>query len=190
MQTRILLSSLKEKHAGRPGAVLGGGPSLKGDLAELPHDTVLISVNQHALLHCEAHYLVYLDRLKRFPALLDALEGFQGMIVSHQPKSDVDFDMEAWDAGFSASVATWLACFLGCAPVLLCGMDCYQDEARPRFELERQLLAWRGALEHVPHPERIRAMSGPLASIFGLWTPNTQSHSHPLPLTGRESIAT
>jgi hypothetical protein len=171
----IPLSTLKNKHAGCPGAVLGGGSSLASDLAKLPRGTVLVSVNQHALLHCDAHYLVYLDRLRRFPALLDALDGYQGVIVSHQPKSDVDFDVEVWDAGFSASMATWLACFLGCAPVLLCGMDCYQDEPAPRFPLERQLMAWRGALTACPHAERICAVSGPLASIFGLWTPSPLS---------------
>jgi hypothetical protein len=171
------LSSLKEIHAGRPGAVLGGGSSLAGDLAELPPNCVLISVNQHALKYCEPDYLVYLDNPNRFPALLDALECFHGVIVSHRAKSNVIFDVSVWDAGFSASVATWLACWMGCAPVLLCGMDLYQDEPQPRFSLARQLLVWRRAFDHVPHPERIRAVSGPLASIFGLWTPKTSPKS-------------
>jgi hypothetical protein len=66
-----------------------------------------------------------------------------------------------------------------CNPVILCGMDCYQGEVmychpRPDFHhpvfdapLEAHLERWRQAFSACPHPERIRAASGPLVDVFG-----------------------
>ena len=81
-----------------------------------------------------------------------------------------------WIGEYSSSLATWLACWLGCEPVLLCGMDCYQGQRSPdadprdlayTYPLEQHLKFWRQAFERCPHAERIRAMSGPLVEVFG-----------------------
>lgn len=184
----IPLSSLHNSFTYRPAAVLGGGPSLTSDLKRLPQNTILIAVNDHALHFCAPDYLVFMDIPNRqeLPGLADAIEHFDGIKVSHLPLSDVDLKSEGikhWDGGFTSTLATWFALYIGCDPVILCGMDCYQGEIKyshPRpdfyhpvfdFPLENHLRAWRPAFKHCPNPERIRAMSGPLIEIFGAYSP-------------------
>lgn len=162
-------------------AILGGGPSLPGDLARLPKDCTLISVNNHALKLCEPDYLVYMDDPARVPALAEALASFRGKKVNPKKElSDVLLPKgEMWDGGFSSTFATWFALWSGFETVVLCGMDLYQGERKyfydragfyhPCFDdpLENHIRAWRLAFKHCPNPERIRAMSGPLVEVFG-----------------------
>lgn len=162
-------------------AILGGGPSLVEDLARLPGDCVLISVNDHALYHCKPDYLVHMDNdFDKAPALKAALDVFEGVVVSPFSNSGVALPKgEWWDGGFSSTLATWFALWRGFDPVILCGMDLYQGEQkychpRPDFyhpcfddPLENHIRAWRLALKKCPNPERIRAMSGPLVFVFG-----------------------
>lgn len=182
MDTVIDIRELRDKFTGRPAAVLGGGPSLPGDLARLPQDTILIAVNNHALHFCKPDYMVFMDIPgDQTPDLAEAVRTFDGLKVSQTPLSDIYIKSEKyWDGGFSSPLATWFALYLGCNPVLLCGMDCYQGEIkyavpRPDFyhpsmdaPLKDHLNAWRPAFENCPHPERIKAMSGPLVQMFGL----------------------
>jgi hypothetical protein len=165
-----------------PAAVLGGGPSLVDDLARLPANCTLISVNDHALHHCQPHVLVHMDnRFDEFPALGQAIREFRGIIVSPFENSDISLPKGWWDGGFSSTLATWFALWQGFEPVILCGMDCYQGDVkychpRPGFHhpvfdspLENHLRAWRLAFKKCPNPERIRAMSGPLVEVFGAY---------------------
>lgn len=180
----MAVTDLQDRYAGRPAAVLGGGPSLPGDLARLPKNSLLISVNDHALHYCHPEFLVFLDipNAQILPELADAVDRFDGMRVSITPLSDIDLSGSGyWDGGFTSTLATWLGCYLGCDPVILCGMDCYQGETKychPRpdfyhpvmdYPLEMHFAGWRPALEKCPHPERIRAMSGPLVELFGAY---------------------
>jgi len=180
----IDVQDLKNAFMLRPAAVLGGGPSLPRDLKQIPKNSVLIAVNNHALHFCQPDYIVFMDIPNRqeFPELAHAIDTFYGVKVSQTPLSDVYIKSEKyWDGGFSSSLATWFACYLGCNPVLLCGMDCFQGEIkyatpRPDFyhpsmdaPLEDHLNAWRPALANCPNPERIKAVSGPLVEVFGQW---------------------
>jgi hypothetical protein len=91
--------------------------------------------------------------------------------------SDMDLTgADWWEGSFSSHLATWLACWMGCDPVLLCGMDCYQGkrsaDANPRdnaynIPLEEHLAGWRQAFEKCPNADRIKTVSGPLIYIFG-----------------------
>jgi hypothetical protein len=165
-----------------PAAILGGGPSLVEDLKRLPAGCVLFSVNDHALHHCEPHFLVHMDNdFEKCTDLKHALDTFKGLVISPFSNSDIALPTGWWDGGFSSTLATWFALWRGYNPVILCGMDCYQGEVkycheRPGFyhpvfdfPLENHLRAWRLAFKHCPHPERIRAMSGPLVQIFGAY---------------------
>ena len=160
-----------------PVAVLGGGPSLGDDIAKVPLGSVMIAVNHHALRYTWASYMVFRDDPTEHPSLFKALKGYQGVKVSPQIFfSDVDLSVNWWDGLFSSYLATWFACWLGCNPVLLCGMDCYQNP-RPsdvdirdnayKMPLEQHLKGWKEAFRHCSYPERIRAISGPLVKIFG-----------------------
>lgn len=161
-------------------AVLGGGPSLPGDLARVPQGAVLIAVNHHALRLCEPEYLVYMDDPAKVPELAAALLHFRGLRINPKTeRSDIALPKgELWDGGFSSTLATWFALWMGFERVVLCGMDLYQGERKYFYErdfyhpvfdapLENHLRAWRLAFKHCPHPERIRAMSGPLTEVFG-----------------------
>jgi hypothetical protein len=183
MAAMISILDLQDIHAGQPGAVLGGGPSLLRDMVKLPREVIQISVNHHALRYAYfAQYLVFIDDPHRHPLLLEdasPLNTFR-VRVSRLPEwSDVDLTgADWWNGRFSSHLATWLACWMGCDPVLLCGMDCYQGERPPDADprdnaynspLSEHLNGWRQALEKCPHPERIKAVSGPLVEIFGAY---------------------
>jgi hypothetical protein len=177
----VSIHDLKDVYAGRPGAVLGGGPSLPEDLSHVPAWAVLISVNQHALLISRADYLVFMDvpHPLRHAELYDAVKEFAGVKVSPQRDwSDVDLQGQRRIAlgDYSGHLATWLALWMGCEPVILAGMDCYQgDEAyyykrprprKPKPTLKQALRGWMRVKEW-PGAERIRAVSGPLVEVFG-----------------------
>jgi hypothetical protein len=164
----------------KPGAVLGGGPSLKADMKRLPAGTILISVNDHALKYCWPEYMVFMDDPDRHgrERLLEAILRYAGVIVSPVQKwTDVDLSgADYWKATFSSHLATWFACWIGCNPVYLCGMDCYQNplppEENPRNNayktpLEEHVRLWRQAFEKCPNADRIKAVSGPLVEVFG-----------------------
>lgn len=180
------IKELKDIYRGRAVAVLGGGPSLPADLKRLPVGTNLISVNGHSLRLRGADYLVFCDNPYRKSRLTStllaaAIDAFYGPKISIiENDSDYIFDVDFWNGGFSSTVATWLACYMGGDPVLLCGMDCYQGDEKYFFDysekmehpcwhypLENNLKAWRPALSKCPGPEKIKAISGPLVEIFG-----------------------
>ena len=176
------MSKLRDKYAGRPAAVLGGGPSLPDDFARLPKNCLLIAVNYHAeAIGITPEYMVYNDRPEDDPVLWEAAKNFGGIRVSPDPTSDVDFDMEVWTGSYSSNTATWFALWLGCDPVILCGMDCYQgDRVYPHeyrhdcpvfhYPLEDHLRPWQEEGVHkLPHVERVRVMSGPLGRVFSYY---------------------
>lgn len=164
-------------------AILGGGPSLPADLGKLPKTATLIAVNHHAFRLCMPEYMVYMDLPADVPALQAAIETAKQngvrIICPRYEESDVLLVKgEWWDGGFSSTLATWFALRQGFDVVVLCGMDCYQGEQKYFYErnfyhpvfdtpLESHLRSWRMAFKHCPHPERIRAMSGPLVDVFG-----------------------
>lgn len=177
---KIPMSALENVHWGRPAAVLGGGPSLPGDMARLPDGCLLIAVNEHASQICMPDYLVFNDDPVQHAELIKVLNTTQAMRVSeHQDYSDVEMDVHPWSFCYSSTMAAWLACWMGCNPVILCGMDCYQGDQvyfHPHegsvpacdFDLDFHLRPWKEeAPNKLPHVERVKAMSGPLVGVFG-----------------------
>lgn len=176
-----LLSNLRDTYTGRPAAVLGGGPSLPEDLKRVPNDAVLIAVNYHAFYYCEPEFMVYNDTPETNPLQVKAVREHKAIHVSPEPTSDVLFDVDVWTGFFSSNTAAWFSLWLGCDPVILCGMDCYQGQQKhcapstyhsPMFDmpLDFYVRPWaEDCRNSVPHPERLRAMSGPLVSLFGAY---------------------
>ena len=183
----IPIAELRDKYQGRPAAILGGGPSLGRDFLQVAamdeadgYPPVWIAVNNHALSLVDADVMVFWDDPSRSQVMREAVGGFKGVKVSPLAAwSDVDLSGEEWWRGrFSSHLATWLGCWMGCEPVLLCGMDCYQNP-RPveadvrdyayRMPLEEHLESWREALVKCPNAGRIKAVSGPLVEVFGRW---------------------
>lgn len=178
------MSELKDRYAGRPAAVMGGGPSLPFDLRsihELPL-LVRIAVNYHALWIGEAvDFMVYNDDPESDEYLLRAVDSHQAVHVSPHKSSDVIFDVEVWTGFYSSNTAAWLGLWMGCDPVILCGMDCYvgsQKYCHPtdrdvpvfHYPLEDHLRPWmEDGRNRLPHVERLKAMSGPLGAVFGFY---------------------
>jgi len=177
------MSSYFDRYKGRPAAVLGGGPSLPDDMKKLPEGCLLIAVNHHAQRLCKPDFMVYNDHPEgQETPLREAVLRGDVTRISPEPNSDVEFDVEVWTGFYSSNTATWFACWLGCDPVILCGMDCYQGERayfheyedRPQFHypLAHHLQPWiEDARNRCRNPERIRAMSGPLVNVFGKYEP-------------------
>jgi len=182
--TKILLSSLRDKFTGRPAAVLGGGPSLSDDIKRLPKDCIYIAVNYHGFYHTPPgtiDFMVYNDAPETNPLQVKAVKEHQAIHVSPEPTTDVIFDVDVWTGHYSSNTASWFALFLGCDPVILCGMDCYQgpvkhcppsDYYSPLFDMPLDFYTrpWvEECRNRVPHPERLKVMSGPLVSLFGAY---------------------
>jgi len=176
-----LMSEYKDKYKGRPAAVLGGGPSLPGDMKRLPKNCILIAVNYHASYLCKPEFMVYNDHPEIDPELMDAVCGFDGVRVSPEPTSDIKFDVPVWTGFYSSQTAAWFALWMGCDPVILCGMDCYQgdrayfhdyvDQESFHYPLEHHITSWvEDARNMLPGWERVKVMSGPLIDIFGRYT--------------------
>ncbi len=194
MTKLVKMSQLKDSNLGRPLVVLGGGPSLPEDCARLGWspsggriDSLLIAVNYHALRlpNCSPDFMVFNDDPESDPRLLEAVKSFHGVLVSQDQRySDVEFDVPVWTGHYSSNTAAWLALWMGADPVILCGHDLYQGERvyfhdyshdAPCFHypLEDHLRPWVEEGRHrLPHVERLRAMSGPLTKIFGVYEPN------------------
>jgi hypothetical protein len=177
---KALMSNYRDRYKGKPAAVLGGGPSLPDDMKRLPKGCLLIAVNYHAGYLCLPDFMVYNDFLESDPILAAAAESFKGIKVSPEPSSDISLDVPVWTGFYSSNLATWFALWMGCDPVILCGMDCYQGEQKyfhdyedkPHFHypLDHHLQPWvEDAKNMLPNWERVRVMSGPLVNVFGAY---------------------
>lgn len=164
----IELSSIRDRHRGRDIAVLGGGPSLLRDLARIPHDAILIGVNQHALL-LNLDYVYFWDEVV-FPAL----DGTDALVCTHHRDLADVYTGIVPDFGLSGPMATWIAEYLGAKRVLLAGVDNYSGSRRywhslPSFAGPPTVggtEAWWRCREHLQHPERVFVASGPLTEVF------------------------
>lgn len=177
----LLMSDLQSKWEGKgiPAAVLGAGPSLPRDLARLPDTCVNISVNYHALKIVRCTFMVYNDQPENDPEMLEAIRDQSVIKVSPEPSSDILFDVPVWTGFYSSNTAAWFALWIGFDPVILCGMDLYQGDKKYFHPTDRDVPCFHYPLDHhirpwvedgqnlLPHPERLRVMSGPLVPIFG-----------------------
>lgn len=150
-------------------------------MKRLPADCILIACNYHGFYYCNPDFMVYNDTPETNPLQVKAVMEHKAVHVSPEPTSDVIFDVPVWTGHYSSNTAAWFALHLGCDPVILCGMDCYQgpvkhcppsDYHSPMFDMPLDFYTrpWMEECRNrVPHPERLRVMSGPLANLFGAY---------------------
>lgn len=177
--SKLYLSEMKDLFKGVPAAVLGGGPSLPEDMQKLPKDCLMIAVNYHALYYCKPDFMVYNDVPSTNPLMEKAVAEHRVTLVSPEPTSDVEFDVDVWTGFFSSNTAAWFALWLGCDPVILCGMDCYQGPVKhcPPSDYHSEMFdmpldfytrPWtEEGLHRLPGVEKVKVMSGPLMDVFG-----------------------
>lgn len=166
----IELSALVGRHRGQCIAVLGGGPTLLQDLKAVPYDAILIGVNQHALL-MNLDYIVFQDR-EIYPVLKDA---DAPLCTHHRDLAHIHTGIIP-DYGLSGATACFMADYLEAEQVILCGMDNYSGGRRywhspPDFNGAESGISsmdvWHLCRRHLQRPERVKAVSGPLAQLFG-----------------------
>jgi len=165
----IDLSSIRGRHRGQSCAVLGGGPTLLRDLRDIPLDAVLFGVNQHTML-LNLDYIVFLDR-EVYPVVA---EGDAPLITHHRDLAHI-YSGICPEFGLSSAAAVWIAEYLECSPIYLAGMDNYTASRRYWHSMpshkcpelgENANDVWRKVATHLRHPDRVRAISGPLTEVF------------------------
>jgi len=171
------IKELKNKHEGRPVAVLGGGPNLPEDLRKVPDNSVLIGINYHAEILVRVDYMCFVDSPKHFPGMNTWVKIFTGRRLTFiDGFSDWKVDIPYLYFGKTFPFAVWAALFISSGPVILCGMDCYTNGNHFHDPVEKfkfhdlkmeNILIWQRVKSSVIEPERIRAVSGPLVHLFG-----------------------
>lgn len=160
-------------HEGRPAVILGGGPSALDDLKKAPSDAVIFGINHHATRFVKCDYIVFNDM-----KMAEWVKDYPGIKLSiHEHLSEYDLRMGP-KMGNSSSQACWVAWLMGCQPILLAGMGCYQEAQTYCHELDEgqgipkvrplnnHFNSWKVAKEACPGVDFF-AISGPLISIFG-----------------------
>lgn len=159
---------------------MGGGLSLPSDYGLIRDhfpDALRISANAHGARLTACDYLVVIDDLYR-----DVREAqIDTPIISQRSWADYRLVEHPYLVD-SGAIATWIAWNLGACPILLCGIGCYQDgtyhhdpdaPSRGRdIELEEHLKNWRRIRGELPDGAPIRAVSGPVAQVFGAYRPD------------------
>ncbi len=173
--TKPSVAELQGRFAGRPVALLGGGPSLPTDIDKISHlNPVLIGINHHAHLHgypCDC--IVFFDAPAGTNELAAAAQTAPLVVTPHGNHATHMLDVPYINHGMTAGLGVWLADYMGADSIWLCGMDCYtgqmkhfhSTEINQGFDLAGQVACWERITEHTRAP--IKAISGPLVDVFG-----------------------
>ena len=153
--------------------VLGPSVNLVNDIYNAPEVDVLMGVNHHTQI-LKPDFIVALDEhTKRL------LPYYRGKLMAKHDDCDIQIG-ECPSFGFSGPAAMWVADYLGFKNIYLAGFDCYMHPGRTywhddtRYEThlkvdttwEAQKIIWDIVKASMKHPERIKALSGPLEIIF------------------------
>lgn len=176
---------LSNKHKGQPALIMVGGVKLPEHYKKAPkRGAVKISVNQHGVKLTKCDYAVYLDYNTIGPQVTDTPGPHKR--ITHG-KVHVDYRLtEFWHPGDSAMLACWCAYQMGCAPIIVLGMDGYAGGAywhdpdaksqgrnvTPSKHLEN----WqREVTRNIPNAMQvIRAFDEPLNKVFHPYKPKEE----------------
>ena len=169
----IDLAAIRGRHSGRRAVVLGGGPTLLSDSRVVrPRVQALglyIGVNQHAML-LDLDYIVFQDK-----ELAPILQGHGVPLVTHHKDVADIWSGISPDFGFSGGTAVWVADYMGCDEIIVCGVDDYTQPRRywhspPGHRgLEMGVTAtgaWRKVRDYMTRPEIVSVVSGPAQQWF------------------------
>ena len=171
------LHDLSGAHKGRPAVVIGGGPSAPEQLKSCPADALYISANQHGCFLRRCDYVYCADAVEERINLRES-----GVpIISPRPSADYQISEQRFSG--SGAMAAYCAWLMGCAPILLVGMDCYQggtyfhdasaESVGKRIPLHRHLARWAPLVALAGN--NFRVFSGPLVGLFLLYEPGYTS---------------
>lgn len=172
------MNRLRGVHQGRPALIVAAGPSAPNDIARcITPGSVIIAVNYHAYyLFDEAaiDYAVFMD------APHTSAVPYARWVLDHPHRistcpehSDYDLrNIPIWHSGWSSGLAAWSACWMGCDPVILCGMDCFgsgryfhrrmEEHEVPVYRLTNYRRIWNPDTLPEIMRHRMQVASGPL----------------------------
>ena len=160
----IALKSFGElvmQHKGARICVMGGGPSLAADIAQVEAD-VWISTNEHGAKLRKVDYVFAMDNQHT------ALKVMMDAHIRPHTKAPIIGPWHWCDYGitdyplsprllFTGVVATWAASLMGAHPVILAGFDC-TDHAKRSIDQHKSMAAFIKG--------QVRAVSGPLVGVW------------------------
>jgi hypothetical protein len=165
-----LLNELAGHHRGRIAVVIGGAPSRLTEIAQCPEDAVFLSANDHG---CKQRRCDYIASLENFEALF---RPYGVPIISRRPWAD--FVVQEKRLPNSAALGAWAAWVMGCAPIIIIGVECYQggtyaDDSTAKSAGRDRPLAWHleiwSRLKTVAPGGDFCTVGGPLLTIFPRW---------------------
>lgn len=181
------LFDLVYAHAGRPAVVCGGAPSLPSDLQRVYDSPTwswakFISANHHAFKATlePRPWVDYIACCDNGPndENRKLLRTFGRPIVS--PRRWADFRVLAPTISNSAAVGVYVAWAMGCAPIIVCGVELYTggtyfddpeaESSGHTITLQQHLQRW-SKLKHELSTAAIRVVSGPLLELFPAFDP-------------------
>lgn len=177
-------SELIHTQIGRPGVAMGGGVSLPEQAARAPAGAVFVSANQHGCFLRPCDYIVACDDLsvrgfKHPDGRTVRIRDLATKIISSR-RSMADYHVVNTPVNNSGMVAAWALWAMGCAPVLLAGMDCFQGgtyfhdrggkSSGTHLQLVHHLNKWRKLRAAIPAAP-LRSLGGPLLELFPAYDP-------------------
>lgn len=164
------------RHVGRPAVCIGGGPSAPWVylFGGVPAEPVVFSANDHGYrLGLPVDYVAACD-----DGMGEVCRPYGKPIISPKRWADIrDIHRVDNNSGRLAVYAAWV---MGCAPIVLVGMDCYDgptyfdrphaNSAGLRRTPEQHADRWQQLVEKMPGA-MIRATAGPLLKRFPRFDP-------------------
>lgn len=168
----IALKSFGElvmRHKGARICVMGGGPTLAEDIAQVEAD-IWIGTNQHGAALRPVDYVVAMDNLHTVQQVL--------MPTLIRPHTDApiigpwhwcDYGITNYPLAprlmFSGVIAQWVACMMGAHPVIMAGFGCYEGTVQERGAINQHR-------DIMPFVEcAVRVVSGPLTRFWPRYDP-------------------
>lgn len=184
-KVRKVISEFVHCHLGKPATIIGGAPSRLTDVPLCPQNGIFISANDHGLLQRDCDYIAACEDLGI------RLFQWERPIIASWSRADIRvFEVPLPN---SAALGAWAAYVMGCAPVVIAGVECYQGKTYPqdpdlrtsghKLTLKEHLLHWQ-KLDLLAPRGIFRAISGPLLSIF----PRYSSAEFCLPKTDKDEL--
>lgn len=175
---RLCMSDLIHKHKYHPAIVIGGAPSWPVEhqrvqqslrFEQLP---IVLSANDHGAKKVPCNYIVCCDELEA------RLRPFGLPIISKFTWADYRiFDLPLPN---SALMASWAAWIMGCAPIVIVGVECFQGKtylddpdlktSGHTLPLKEHLKRWERLKQYAPQGQ-FRPVSGPLLQVFPAYNP-------------------
>lgn len=173
-----LLAELVHAHAGRAAVVIGGAMTAPAEFTKCPVDAVRIGTNMHGFkLGCRLDYVVAIDQHDHNgDDMVAQLVERKVPVISFRRYATYRFFKEP--VPNSGMIAAWAAWVMGCAPVIIIGVNFYKGgtyfhapqakSSGTRIRPQMQMQRWDAMAKQCPG-HMFRVLGGPLLDLFPLY---------------------